>query len=143
MFCNQCEQTARGTGCVEKGVCGKDPDVQSLQEILLSNATNNSESKYGRIYDVPTPYVPYPVSQPCPGLNTNSTERTHTASHQQENIKKEHTQLSKKISQATVEMEIDFLTTDDTRRESVKEVPHNKMNRKQLSQITQQLIGKQ
>jgi hydroxylamine reductase len=35
MFCNQCEQTARGTGCVEKGVCGKDPDVQSLQEILL------------------------------------------------------------------------------------------------------------
>jgi hydroxylamine reductase len=35
MFCNQCEQTARGTGCVEKGVCGKDADVQSLQEILL------------------------------------------------------------------------------------------------------------
>ena len=35
MFCNQCEQTTRGTGCVEKGVCGKDPDVQSLQEILL------------------------------------------------------------------------------------------------------------
>jgi len=35
MFCNQCEQTARGTGCVEKGVCGKDEDVQSLQEILL------------------------------------------------------------------------------------------------------------
>jgi hydroxylamine reductase len=35
MFCNQCEQTARGTGCTEKGVCGKDQDVQSLQEILL------------------------------------------------------------------------------------------------------------
>ncbi len=35
MFCNQCEQTARGTGCVERGVCGKDEDVQSLQEILL------------------------------------------------------------------------------------------------------------
>jgi hydroxylamine reductase len=35
MFCNQCEQTARGTGCVEIGVCGKDPDMQSLQEILL------------------------------------------------------------------------------------------------------------
>jgi hydroxylamine reductase len=35
MFCNQCEQTTRGTGCVEKGVCGKDADVQSLQEILL------------------------------------------------------------------------------------------------------------
>jgi len=35
MFCNQCEQTARGTGCTTRGVCGKDQDVQSLQEILL------------------------------------------------------------------------------------------------------------
>jgi hydroxylamine reductase len=35
MFCNQCEQTQGGTGCTEIGVCGKDEDVQSLQEILL------------------------------------------------------------------------------------------------------------
>ena len=35
MFCNQCEQTANGTGCVDTGVCGKDPDIQSLQETLL------------------------------------------------------------------------------------------------------------
>lgn len=35
MFCNQCEQTAHGTACVDMGVCGKDPDMQSLQEILL------------------------------------------------------------------------------------------------------------
>ncbi len=36
MFCNQCEQTAHGTGCVQSpGVCGKDEDVQSLQEMLL------------------------------------------------------------------------------------------------------------
>lgn len=35
MFCNQCEQTANGTGCVDIGVCGKDEDMQSLQEILL------------------------------------------------------------------------------------------------------------
>lgn len=35
MFCNQCEQTSGGTGCVDVGVCGKDPDVQSLQETLL------------------------------------------------------------------------------------------------------------
>ena len=35
MFCNQCEQTANGTGCVDVGVCGKDPDMQSLQETLL------------------------------------------------------------------------------------------------------------
>ncbi|REJ67053.1 MAG: hydroxylamine reductase [Planctomycetota bacterium] len=35
MYCNQCEQTANGTGCVDLGVCGKDPDMQSLQETLL------------------------------------------------------------------------------------------------------------
>ena len=36
MFCNQCEQAARGTGCTgDYGVCGKDEDVQSLQETLL------------------------------------------------------------------------------------------------------------
>ena len=36
MFCNQCEQSFRGTGCVNSpGVCGKDADVQALQETLL------------------------------------------------------------------------------------------------------------
>lgn len=35
MFCNQCEQTQNGQGCTTIGVCGKDPDMQSLQEILL------------------------------------------------------------------------------------------------------------
>ena len=36
MFCNQCEQAACGTGCTgDYGVCGKDEDVQSLQETLL------------------------------------------------------------------------------------------------------------
>ena len=35
MFCNQCEQTSNGTGCVDIGVCGKDEDMQSLQDTLL------------------------------------------------------------------------------------------------------------
>lgn len=36
MFCNQCEQAAKGTGCAGSvGICGKDPDVQSLQELIL------------------------------------------------------------------------------------------------------------
>jgi hydroxylamine reductase len=35
MFCYQCEQTAGGKGCTIGGVCGKDPDIQSLQDILL------------------------------------------------------------------------------------------------------------
>ena len=35
MFCYQCEQTAGGTGCTKVGVCGKDQDIQSLQDILI------------------------------------------------------------------------------------------------------------
>lgn len=36
MFCNQCEQTAHGSGCViSPGVCGKDADVQAVQEMIL------------------------------------------------------------------------------------------------------------
>ncbi|GMW00825.1 MAG: hypothetical protein AMXMBFR84_19620 [Candidatus Hydrogenedentota bacterium] len=35
MHCDQCEQVRDGVACTETGVCGKDPDVESLQKILL------------------------------------------------------------------------------------------------------------
>ncbi|MEN6304128.1 MAG: hydroxylamine reductase [Armatimonadia bacterium] len=35
MFCYQCEQTAKGTGCVSFGVCGKDPETAALQDLLI------------------------------------------------------------------------------------------------------------
>ncbi|MDX9973708.1 MAG: hydroxylamine reductase [FCB group bacterium] len=35
MFCDQCEQTFQGTGCVDTGLCGKSADIESLQKILL------------------------------------------------------------------------------------------------------------
>ena len=35
MFCYQCEQTAGGSGCTKVGVCGKNEDIQSLQDLLL------------------------------------------------------------------------------------------------------------
>ena len=34
MFCYQCEQTAKGEGCKIKGVCGKEPEVAALQDLL-------------------------------------------------------------------------------------------------------------
>ena len=34
MFCFQCEQTAKGTGCTVSGVCGKKPDVSHEQDVL-------------------------------------------------------------------------------------------------------------
>jgi len=35
MFCYQCEQTAKGEGCTSFGVCGKDPEVSALQDLLV------------------------------------------------------------------------------------------------------------
>ena len=35
MFCYQCEQTAKGTGCTVMGVCGKSAEVSDLQDLLI------------------------------------------------------------------------------------------------------------
>ena len=35
MFCYQCEQAAGGKGCTKVGVCGKQPDVAALQDLLI------------------------------------------------------------------------------------------------------------
>ncbi|MFA6950660.1 MAG: hydroxylamine reductase [Lentimicrobiaceae bacterium] len=35
MFCFQCQETAKGTGCTIKGVCGKSDDVANLQDLLI------------------------------------------------------------------------------------------------------------
>jgi len=38
MFCYQCEQTAKGTGCTMAGVCGKDADTAALQDLVVHAA---------------------------------------------------------------------------------------------------------
>jgi hydroxylamine reductase len=35
MFCYQCEQAANGKGCTKIGICGKDPQVSALQDLLI------------------------------------------------------------------------------------------------------------
>jgi hydroxylamine reductase len=35
MFCYQCEQASNGKGCTKIGVCGKDPEVSALQDLLI------------------------------------------------------------------------------------------------------------
>ncbi len=35
MFCYQCQEAAKGTGCTIKGVCGKSDEVSNLQDLLL------------------------------------------------------------------------------------------------------------
>jgi hydroxylamine reductase len=43
MFCNQCEQTAKGTGCTTVGVCGKKPEVAALLDLLSYSISQLSE----------------------------------------------------------------------------------------------------
>ncbi len=35
MFCYQCQETAKGTGCTTLGVCGKTSETSGLQDLLL------------------------------------------------------------------------------------------------------------
>ena len=35
MFCYQCQETAKNSGCTISGVCGKTPDVANLQDLLM------------------------------------------------------------------------------------------------------------
>ena len=35
MFCFQCQETFKNTGCIKVGVCGKNPVVAGLQDFLI------------------------------------------------------------------------------------------------------------
>ncbi len=43
MFCYQCEQAGKGTGCVLSGICGKDPETAALQDLLIHAAQGISQ----------------------------------------------------------------------------------------------------
>jgi len=43
MFCYQCEQAGKGTGCTEFGACGKDPETAALQDLLVYVAQGISQ----------------------------------------------------------------------------------------------------
>lgn len=54
MYCNQCEQTSKGVACTITGVCGKNPEVAALQDLLLYAAKGlaihaNEARKWGII----------------------------------------------------------------------------------------------
>ncbi|MHC1746513.1 MAG: hydroxylamine reductase [Negativicutes bacterium] len=53
MFCFQCQETARGTGCTMRGVCGKTADVANLQDLLIYTlkgiAIYNAEARKARV----------------------------------------------------------------------------------------------
>ena len=36
MFCFQCQETAKNSGCTMRGVCGKMPQTAGLQDLLIA-----------------------------------------------------------------------------------------------------------
>ncbi|WP_297487112.1 hydroxylamine reductase [uncultured Cetobacterium sp.] len=53
MFCYQCQETAKGTGCNIMGVCGKNPKVSNFQDLLIWTtkliSSYNSQLKENKI----------------------------------------------------------------------------------------------
>lgn len=43
MFCYQCQETAKGTACTVRGVCGKSEEVAKLQDLLIYSLKGLSE----------------------------------------------------------------------------------------------------
>jgi hydroxylamine reductase len=43
MFCYQCQEASKGTGCSLVGVCGKSPEVSDLQDLLIYTVKGISE----------------------------------------------------------------------------------------------------
>jgi len=35
MFCYQCQEASKGTGCTSRGVCGKTDDLANMQDLLI------------------------------------------------------------------------------------------------------------
>src|SRR3712207_5008958 len=59
MFCFQCQETAKGTGCTVRGVCGKLPETSRWQDLLLSvvrgvGTIQHELNKAGVAYDEAT-----------------------------------------------------------------------------------------
>ena len=44
MFCYQCEQTSKGTGCTISSVCGKDETTATLQDLLANEVVDEASA---------------------------------------------------------------------------------------------------
>ncbi|MCP1103444.1 hydroxylamine reductase [Aequitasia blattaphilus] len=52
MFCYQCQETAMGTGCTVRGVCGKTEEIAKLQDLLIYSLKGVAEVVVANKIDV-------------------------------------------------------------------------------------------
>ena len=55
MFCYQCQEAAKGTGCVLKGVCGKNSSTARYMDLLLFTVRGVSVAAGWRNICIPKP----------------------------------------------------------------------------------------
>ena len=46
MFCYQCQETAKNTGCTVRGVCGKSEELAKLQKLPVSSLLNRRYERF-------------------------------------------------------------------------------------------------
>ncbi|MDR1689790.1 MAG: hydroxylamine reductase [Clostridiales bacterium] len=54
MFCFQCEQTAKGAGCTNGGICGKKTDTANLQDSLTGELIGLARAAFGNTLSAET-----------------------------------------------------------------------------------------
>ncbi len=104
MFCYQCEQTPKG-GCTKVGVCGKNPDIASLQDITILGLKGVAAyATHARELGYTDPEVDAITQEALYSTLTNSNFNL------QENI-----QMALKVGEATVKV-MDLLDKAHTQR---------------------------
>ena len=66
MYCYQCEQTSHAQACTRVGVCGKAPEVSSLQDLLVHELKGIGSLAHRRANSAPWTAQPTASSsKPC------------------------------------------------------------------------------
>ncbi|KXZ39703.1 hydroxylamine reductase [Alkalithermobacter thermoalcaliphilus JW-YL-7 = DSM 7308] len=104
MFCYQCEQTLEN-GCTKFGVCGKNPDIASLQDIIVFGLKGVAAyATHARELGMVDPEVDAITHEALYATLTNSNFNL-----------KEHIDMAMKVGQATVKV-MDLLDRAHTQR---------------------------
>lgn len=102
MFCYQCEQTP-ATGCTKYGVCGKNPDIASLQDIIIFGLKGVAAyATHARELGLSDPEVDKITQEALYTTLTNSNFNLQ-----------EHIEMAMKVGNATVRI-MDLLDTAHT-----------------------------
>jgi len=113
MFCYQCQECAKGTGCEIKGVCGKNEEVAKLQDLLIYTTKGISEVIVkGKLDAKNIGNVNHEVVKSLFMTITNANFDKNAIEKQVENMISLRNDLKKKISEVQLEDAANFEVTD-------------------------------